>query len=81
MSGWLRTRDSANAGLTHHSCSPTARRSRNNFMADAAVKGTTGWKRYTITLPVPSNAELVEIGAMMQGKGTLWLDDVELEVQ
>jgi hypothetical protein len=80
VSGWLRTRDSANAGLTITVLAngvPLA----NDFMADAAVKGTTGWKRYTLALPVAPNAEFVEIGAMMQGKGSLWLDDVELQVQ
>jgi hypothetical protein len=50
-------------------------------MGDQAVKGTTAWKRYTITVPVASNAEFIEVGAMMQGKGTLWLDDVEVSVQ
>ena len=50
-----------------------------NFMADKPVKGTTGWTRYTITLPVPRGAERVEAGAMLQGKGSLWLDDATLE--
>lgn len=80
LSGWLRTRDTANAGLTLVVLGngvPLA----NNFMADAPVKGTTPWARYTITLPVVANAEFIEVGAMMQGKGTLWLDDVELGVE
>jgi hypothetical protein len=50
-------------------------------MADAPVKGTTGWTRYTITLAIPERAERVEIGAMLQGKGSLWLDDVELALE
>jgi hypothetical protein len=80
LSGWLRTRDTANASLSLMVLAngvPLA----NNFMSDAPVKGTTAWNRYTITLPVAANAEYIEIGAMMQGKGTLWLDDVELSVQ
>ena len=80
LSGWLRTRDTANASLSLIVLAngvPLA----NNFMSDAPVKGTTAWKRYTITLPVAPNAEFIEIGAMMQGKGTLWLDDVELSIQ
>lgn len=79
LSGWLRTQDTENAVLTLAAMSggiPVA----NNFMSDAQVKGTTGWKRYTIALPIANSAEFVEIGAMIQGKGTLWLDDVELEV-
>ena len=80
LSGWLRTRDADNASLTLivlANGAPIA----NNFMADAPVKGTTAWKRYTITLPVAANAEFIEIGAMVQGKGTAWLDDVELAVE
>jgi hypothetical protein len=80
LTGWLRTRDTNNAALTLIVLAngvPLA----NNFMGDDAVKGTTAWKRYTITVPVAHNAEFIEIGAMMQGKGTLWLDDVELAVQ
>ena len=80
LSAWLRTRDTANATLSLIVLAngvPLA----NNFMADAPVKGTTAWKQYTITLPVAPNAEFIEVGAMMQGKGTLWLDDVELSVQ
>jgi hypothetical protein len=80
LSGWLRTRDSENASLTLIMLAngvPLA----NNFMADSPVKGTTAWQRYTITLPVPPSTEFIEVGAMMQGKGTLWLDDVELSFQ
>ena len=51
-----------------------------NFMLDAPIKGTTEWKRYTITLPVPAAADRVEVGMMLRGKGTVWLDDVELEI-
>jgi hypothetical protein len=80
LSGWLRTRDAsgAGAGLTVLVSQGGATMAQN-FMLDAAVKGTTGWTRYTITLPVTPGAERIEVGAMMQGKGALWLDDVELE--
>jgi len=79
-SAWLKTRDASENGavLTILVLANGAVVSQN-FMAEAPVKGSKGWTRYTITLPVPGNAERVEIGAMMQGKGSLWLDDVELE--
>ena len=79
-SAWLKTRDASEAGavLTIMVLANGAVVSQN-FMADAPVKGSKGWTRYTIALPVPGNAERVEIGAMLQGKGSLWLDDVELE--
>ena len=76
-SAWLRTRDTRSAVLTLVTLKGGTTVS-NNFMADAPVSGTTPWTRYTITLPVPANADRIEIGAMLQGKGSLWLDDVEL---
>lgn len=76
-SAWLRTRDTKSAVLTMVALKGGATVS-NNFMADAPVAGTTPWTRYTITLPVPANADRIEIGAMLQGKGSLWLDDAEL---
>ena len=80
LSGWLRTRDAngTGAGLTVLVMQGGATLAQN-FMLDAPVKGTTGWTRYTITLPVNQGADRIEVGAMMQGRGSLWLDDVELE--
>ena len=80
MSGWLRTRDANDSGavltlLVMQSGNTLA----HNFMLDTPVKGTTGWTRYTITLPVGKGADRIEVGAMMQGRGSLWFDDVELE--
>jgi len=80
LSGWLRTRDANDNGavLTLLALQGGATLAQN-FMLDAPVKGTTGWKRYTITLPIAKNTDRIEVGAMMQGRGSLWLDDVELE--
>lgn len=80
FSAWLRTRDvtEGGAGLTLIALQGSAVMSQN-FMTGSTVKGTTGWTRYTITLPIPSGAERLEVGAMQQGKGTLWLDDAVLE--
>jgi hypothetical protein len=79
-SAWLRTRDVSETGavltlVAMQSGVPMAQ----NFMADKPVRGTTGWTRYTIVLPIEKGAERIEVGAMMQGKGSLWLDDAELE--
>ena len=80
LSGWLRTRDANDNGavLTLLVMQGGATLAQN-FMLDAPVSGTTGWKRYSITLPVTPGADRIEIGAMMQGRGSLWFDDVELE--
>lgn len=82
LTGWLRTRDASEGGavltLTALVGGATV---AHNFMSDAPVRGTTGWARYTITMPVPARTERVEVGAMLQGKGSLWLDDVELVLE
>jgi hypothetical protein len=80
LSGWLRTRDANGSGavLTLLVLQGGATLAQN-FMLDTPVKGTTGWKRYTITLPVTPGADRIEVGAMMQGRGSLWFDDAELE--
>ncbi len=81
LSGWVKTIDANDNGVvltllaTQGGSTVT-----QNFMLDAPIKGTTEWKRYTITLPVPAAADRVEVGMMLRGKGTVWLDDVELEI-
>jgi hypothetical protein len=71
---WLRTRDAAGASLT------ILAQQNGAYLANdtVAVKGTTPWTRHTLVLPIPPGADRIEIGAMLQGKGSLWLDDVEL---
>ena len=80
FSAWMRTKDVSETGavLTLLVLANGAVVDQN-FMADKPVKGTTGWTRYTITLAVPPGAERIEAGAMLQGKGTLWLDETTLE--
>ncbi|MCC7215298.1 MAG: hypothetical protein IT517_00905 [Burkholderiales bacterium] len=80
LTGWLRTRDAndAGAGLTLLVMQGGATVGYN-FQYDAPVNGTTDWKRYSISVAIPRGADRLEIGAMMRGKGALWLDDVALE--
>lgn len=81
LSGWVKTRDAddGGAGLTLLALQTGATLAQN-FMPDAPIKGTTDWKRYTITLTLPANTDKVEVGAMLRGRGAMWLDDVELEI-
>lgn len=81
VTGWLRTRDVSEGGagltvLVQKSGATVAQ----DFMYDAPAKGTTGWKRYTVTVPIEPGSTRIEVGAMLRGKGALWLDDVELEI-
>jgi hypothetical protein len=52
----------------------------SEMMRGSKLRGTTPWKRYTIELAIPARATGVEVGAMLQGGGTVWIDDLELEV-
>ena len=85
LSAWLRTegtignRFGSGAGLKLHSV-------RGGYPVDLiemrrdAVHGTTDWARYEIALKVPAEAETLEVGLVLFGPGTVWLDDVALDV-
>lgn len=49
-------------------------------MQSRGIKGTTDWQRYTITLPLPDEAESIHVGGLLVGKGAAWFDDFELTV-
>jgi hypothetical protein len=48
-------------------------------MGNRAEIGTTDWHEVSIVLDVPSDALGIIIGAMRQGGGTLFIDDMKLE--
>lgn len=49
-------------------------------MQSQGIKGTTDWQQYTITLPLPDEAESIHVGGLLVGKGAAWFDDFELTV-
>ena len=49
-------------------------------MGDRPIKGTTGWTKYEIVLDVPSNASLIAYGALMDGTGQIWFDNITIEI-
>lgn len=49
-------------------------------MYDRPIKGTTDWKKYEIELDVPLNASLIAFGALLDGKGQIWFDNIQFEV-
>jgi hypothetical protein len=80
LSGWLRTRDANDNGavLTLLVLQGGATLAQN-FMLDTAVKGHDRLEALYDYVTVARGADRIEVGAMMQGRGSLWLDDVELE--
>ena len=85
FAAWIRTEGTtgnqygSGAGIKLHSL-------RGGYMLDYtqmrkdAVQGTTDWTRYEISLKVPGNADQIEVGMNLFGKGTAWLDDAVLDV-
>lgn len=48
-------------------------------MADRGIRGTTPWREYHITLEVPAQAETLTFGAMLTGRGSLWVDGLSIQ--
>lgn len=50
-------------------------------MQNNGVKGTTDWQEYTITLDYNAEqAQNIIIGAVLSGKGIVWMDDLKLYI-
>ncbi len=49
-------------------------------MGDRPIKATTGWTKYEIVLDVPSNASLIAYGALLDGTGQIWFDNITFEI-
>ncbi len=78
LCGFLRTEDvSGFAGLWMREDQDGAMVALEN-MQSRGLKGTTGWTEYSIYLPLHPGAQTLLIGALMQGTGKLWADDLQL---
>ena len=51
-----------------------------NHMNDAKIVGTQDWKKYSIELKTAPNTYSIKVGVMLEGGGTLWADDLKLEI-
>jgi len=49
-------------------------------MQEEAVNGTTGWKKYVISLPYDNQTENIYLAGILVGSGTAWFDNFELKV-
>ncbi len=49
-------------------------------MQDRAIKGTTDWKKYEITLDVPEGATNIAYGALLDGTGQIWFENLTFEI-
>jgi len=49
-------------------------------MHDRQIKGTSSWKKYEIVIDVPNNASLIAYGALLNGTGQIWFDNISIEI-
>lgn len=49
-------------------------------MYNRPIKGTTEWTMYQIILDVPENASLIAYGALLNGTGQIWFDNISFEI-
>lgn len=49
-------------------------------MGDRKIKGTSYWTQYSVVLDVPEGSTGIFFGIRMEGKGTVWLSGLQLEV-
>ncbi|WP_428070417.1 S41 family peptidase [Chryseobacterium gambrini] len=52
-----------------------------NNMQNVGLKGTNNWKKYEVTLNMsPENTQQIVIGALLSGKGKIWVDDLKVSI-
>ena len=47
-------------------------------MAEENIRGTAGWQLYSVKLSYPEGARTISFGAILSGKGKLWVDDFQV---
>jgi hypothetical protein len=49
-------------------------------MSERPVKGTSDWTKYEIVLDIPKEASNIAYGALLNGTGQIWFDNIKFEV-
>jgi C-terminal processing protease CtpA/Prc len=81
LRGFLRTRDVRGfAGLWAREDGSLLKSLAFQNMQDKHLNGTTEWTEYSIKLPLHPEARSLFFGALLDGTGTAWADDLQLLV-
>lgn len=81
FSAQVRTRDISKwSGLWMRVDSPAKHGVSFYNSQDKPISGTTAWQLRSVTLDVPQDASVLAFGVIGAGKGTVWIDDLKLEV-
>lgn len=83
LSGFLRTEDAADSGggLVIQAVNGSGNVRAFDHMNDRLARNTTPWKPYEVSITIPPDALTLRAGAMLQGGGSLWVNDLKLEIR
>src|SRR5262245_14127237 len=79
LSAWMKTEEADAAQLWMRMDGPSTVLAFDH-MDNRRVTGTTQWRRYEVVLDVPAETQKIAFGALVQGRGTAWVDDFDVEV-
>jgi hypothetical protein len=48
-------------------------------MQARAIQGTSDWRNYAVVLDVPKDATGIFFGVLLNGSGSVWMSDVQVE--
>ena len=82
LTAWLKCEGvTSRSGLSLQVNGPAFRQIANDGQAGRRpLLGTMDWKKYEAVADVPANAQSIFTGLLLNGKGTIWIDDVQTEV-
>jgi hypothetical protein len=82
LSGYLRTAGATGTGgaLILQATSGGGSVLAHDHMDERRVRGTEGWKRVTTQVKLPAGAAFVKVAVLLEDDGTLWADDLLLEL-
>jgi C-terminal processing protease CtpA/Prc len=79
VSGYLRSAGATSGAFWLRVDGPAGILAFDN-MGDRALSGTRDWTPFSIVLNVPPDARQIVGGLLLQGAGTLWADDLRIDV-
>ncbi|MEP7209036.1 MAG: hypothetical protein ABI920_19040 [Casimicrobiaceae bacterium] len=85
MKGWMKTRDAGGKRKGWGAALQLQAKKAGypiayNTLADHVISGTHDWTLREVVIDVPQDVDIIEVGVLLRGQGSVWLDDVVLEV-
>lgn len=82
LSAYLKTQGATGtgAGLMMQARSGYEHILANDHMDNSRVRGDQPWRQYAVQFKVPPSTWWLNVGVMLEDQGTLWADDVKLEL-